>query len=95
MNIKPKLSTQESKDSQIENLIYQNKAKDMSLDILYKDIVKRNMKFRGLKMQLDEKEDEIEFLNIVLVDKDSKISRLEKEITSKSTDIILKTSNQN
>ena len=86
-NIEPKLSKQESKDAQIEKLICQNKSKDVSLDILYKDIVKRNMKFRGLKMQLDDKEDEIEFLNIALVDTDSKISRLEKEISSKKTHI--------
>ena len=91
MNIKPKLSTQESKDSQIENLIYQNKAKDMSLDILYKDILERNRRFKSLKMRLDDKEDEIEFLNNVILVKDSKISRLKKEMTSQSTHIILKT----
>ena len=46
-----------------------------------------NRKFKSLKMQLDDKEDEIEFLNIVIIDKDSKISRLEKEILSKNTHI--------
>ena len=58
---------------------------DESTDILYRDIVKRNRKFKSQNMHLDDKEDEIEFLNIVINDKDSKISRLEKEIASKNT----------
>ena len=80
-NIEPKLSKQESKDAQIEKLICQNKSRDVSLDILYNDMVERNRKFRSLKMKLDDKD------NIVIVDKDSKISRLEKEIASKNTHI--------
>ena len=86
-SIKPKASTQESKDSQVGKPICQNKVKDVSLDILYKDIMEGNRKFRCLKMELDGKEDEIEFLNIVINDKDSKISRLEKEIASKNNHI--------
>ena len=53
-NIKQKVSTQESKDSKIEKLFCQNKFKDVSSDILYKDIRERNRKFMSLKMQLDD-----------------------------------------
>ena len=38
MNMKPKVSTHESKDSQIGNLICQNNIKDVSIGILYSDI---------------------------------------------------------
>jgi hypothetical protein len=48
----------------MEKLICQSKVKDVSKDILYKDILKKNSKLRVLQMELDDKEDEIEFLNI-------------------------------
>ena len=77
------MSTGESKDSHIEKLKCQNKIKDVSIDILYKDIMERNKRVMSLKIQLDDAEDEIEFLKIVIIDKDSKISRLDKEILNK------------
>ena len=90
--LKTKVSTGESKDSHIEKLKYQNKIKDVSIDILYKDIMERNKRIMSLKIQQDDAEDEIEFLNIVIIDKDSKISRLEKEILNKNSHIeIIKT----
>ena len=90
--LKTKVSTAESKDSHIEKLKCQNRIKDVSIDILYKDIMERNKRVKSLKIQQDDAEDEIEFLNIVIMDKDSKISRLEKEILNKNSHIeIIKT----
>ena len=85
--LKAKVSTRETKDSQIEKLKCLNSAKDVSIDILHKDILVRNKRFKSLKIQIDDSEDEIDFLNIVIIDKDSKISKLEKEIFHKNTHI--------
>ena len=85
--LKTKVSTAESKDSYIEKLKCQNRIKDVSIDILYKDIMERNKRVKSIQIQLDDAEDEIEFLNIVIIDKDSKISRLEKEILNKNSHI--------
>ena len=59
-----KIKHREPKDSYMEKLICQSKVKDVSKDNLYKDILKKNSKLRVLQMELDDKEDEIEFLNI-------------------------------
>lgn len=84
---KSRVNIEESKDSVIEKLKCQNKVKDVSIDILSKDIMERNKRLKTLKFELDDKEDEIEFLNIVIVDKDNKIDRLQEEILLKTSHV--------
>ena len=51
------------------------------------DIRKRTKRVKSVKIQMGDAEDEIEFLNIVIINKDSKISRLEKELLNKNSHI--------
>jgi len=85
--VKTKVNLEESKDSQIDNLKCENKVKDVSIDILSKDIMDRTKRFQTVKSELADREDEIEYLNIVIIDKDNTILRLQEEIMKKNCHI--------